>query len=194
MDIVKISEYHKKHFMETFFDKRTNEHIARVKKFAKLIEEYDPDRFEGLIEQAKTHDDSKFEEPEYTPYLYIIWDYKCKAEGKKFDIPEEMRNRISKATEHHVSDKRNRHHPECHSPEKVSFEDRQDRDKPGRKIVDATRMKDIDIGEMVSDWFAMSEEKNSNPKEWADKNVNIRWKFTDEHKELIYELIEEVWK
>ena len=33
---------------------------------------------------------------------------------------------------------------------------------------------------------------NNSAKEWADKNVNIRWKFTDKQKDLIYELIEVV--
>ena len=38
---------------------------------------------------------------------------------------------------------------------------------------------------------SMSEEKGGEPKKWADDNVNVRWKFTDDHKDLIYELIEE---
>jgi len=69
------------------------------------------------------------------------------------------------------------------------------RDEPiGGKIIDATKMKDLDIAEMVADWLSMSEEKNSKPKGWADKNVNVRWKFTDEQKDLIYEIIDGVWE
>ncbi len=41
--------------------------------------------------------------------------------------------------------------------------------------------------------MAMSEEKGGTPKNWADKNVNVRWKFTDKQKDLIYELIEKIW-
>ena len=33
-----------------------------------------------------------------------------------------------------------------------------------------------------------------NPQNWADKNVNIRWKFNDNQKELIYKLIEDIWE
>ena len=31
------------------------------------------------------------------------------------------------------------------------------------------------------------------PAGWADKNVNVRWKFNDEQKDLIYEILDEVW-
>ena len=71
---------------------------------------------------------------------------------------------------------------------------RQDRDKPPSEIIGATKMPILSVGEMCADWFAMSEEKKTNPKTWADKNVNIRWKFSDEQKSLIYELIDNVWK
>jgi hypothetical protein len=46
---------------------------------------------------------------------------------------------------------------------------------------------------MVADWFAMSEELGGHPKEWADKNINIRWKFNDNQIRLIYDLIQRVW-
>ncbi len=97
---------------------------------------------------------------------------------------------MSKATEHHV--KNNKHHPESSCEKEVGLINREDRDKPPKEMVDATNMKDLDIGEMAADWMAMSKEKGGTPKEWADKNVNIRWKFTDEQKDLIYELIENV--
>ena len=45
---------------------------------------------------------------------------------------------------------------------------------------------------MVADWSAMSEELGSETKDWADKNVNVRWEFTDEQRDLIYELIDKV--
>jgi hypothetical protein len=40
--------------------------------------------------------------------------------------------------------------------------------------------------------MAVSKERGNTPKSWADKNVNIRWKFNDDQKDLIYELIENV--
>jgi hypothetical protein len=45
------------------------------------------------------------------------------------------------------------------------------------KIVDGTMMNPLDICEMVCDWLAMAEEKGTNAKDWANKNVNIRWQF-----------------
>ena len=60
-------------------------------------------------------------------------------------------------------------------------------------MVDATKMPDLDLAEMIADWLAVSEERGTDPKDWADKNVNIRWKFDDEQKDLIYELIEKIW-
>jgi hypothetical protein len=93
---------------------------------------------------------------------------------------------------HHV--KSNAHHPESHTEQKGELLNRENRDKPPKEIVDATKMGEIDIIEMVADWCAMSEEKGGNPKDWADKNVNIRWKFTDEQKEFIYSAIEIMWQ
>ena len=60
-------------------------------------------------------------------------------------------------------------------------------------MVDASEMTRLDIAEMVCDWCAVSEERGNTPKSWADKNVNVRWEFTDEQKDLIYELIDGIW-
>ena len=180
--------------MEDFFIKRTNKHIDLVRKYCKKIADYDEKEFGDLIERGKIHDDSKFEDPEKEPYIYITWQYKCKDSGKKFDISKEMKEKVNQATEHHVKDKRNRHHPEASCDQEVGLINRKNRDAPPEKIVDATNMTNLDIGEMACDWFAMSEERQTNPKNWADKNVNIRWKFTNKQKKLIYELIEMVWE
>jgi len=189
MKIYKISENFQE--MKEWFEKRTNNHIALVQKWCNKIENYDPERFKGLVERSKTHDQSKFEEPEMTPYIYTTWQYKCKDDGKEYNPPQDTKDKMNEATFHHV--KHNAHHPENHTDQTQNILNREDRDKPPETLVDATKMKDIDIGEMVADWFGMSDEKKSNPKDWADKNINIRWKFTDEQKDLIYELIEEVW-
>lgn len=179
--------------MEAFFKERTNKHIDLVRKYCQKIADYDKERFGDLIERGKVHDDSKFEDPEKEPYVYITWQYRCKDKGEKFDISEDIKEKMSKATEHHVKDKRNTHHPEASCEKEVDLINRENRDKPPKEIIDATKMTDLDIGEMVADWLGMSEEKNSSPKSWADKNVNIRWKFTDKQKDLIYELIDNVW-
>ena len=189
----KFNEWKQTEEMRKFYEKRTKKHISLVQKYCKKIYEYDKDRFDGLIERGKVHDQSKYENPEKDPYIYITWDYKCKDGGVKFEIPEKIKDKMNNATNHHV--KHNAHHPEYHFDNKDSnLINREDRDKPPVKKIDATKMTDLDIAEMVADWLGMSEEKNSNPKDWADKNVNVRWKFTKKQKNLIYELIKEIWK
>ena len=177
--------------MKAWFEERTKKHIERVQKYCKKIEDYDSDKFEGLVDRGEVHDQSKYEDPEIDPYIYTTWQYKCKDDGKEFECPDGMEEKMNKATEHHV--KNNAHHPEYHCEKEVDLINREDRDKPPEEMIDATKMEDLDIGEMCADWFAMSEEKSTDPKDWADKNVNVRWKFTDEQKDLIYELIDEVW-
>lgn len=176
--------------MQKFFEKRTKMHIGLVKKYCKRIEEYDPDLYKGLVEQAEDHDKSKMEDPEIEPYVFITWSYKCKDDGKKFDVPEQVRDMMNGATQHHVTN--NKHHPEYYSGKKVGLINRDDRDKPPSELVDATKMPIISVAEMVGDWLAMSEEKGTNTKNWADKNVNVRWKFNEKQVGVIYDLIENI--
>lgn len=178
--------------MEKWFETRTNKHIERVQKYCKKIAEYDEKRFGNLIEQGKKHDESKLKNPERDPYVYVTWGYKCKDDGVKWSPPEDMDEKMNKATEHHV--KNNRHHPEFHSDKEVNLINRNDRDKPPKELIDATKMPDLDIAEMCADWLSMSEEKGSNPRDWAKKNINVRWKFNKKQEDLIYELIENIWE
>lgn len=176
--------------MEDWFNERTNNHINLVKKYAKLIEEYDPKTFKGLAEVAELHDDSKLNDDiEKIPYIFISWDYHCKDLKKDFKIPEDIKEKMQEATLHHV--KNNKHHPEFWAGETANI-NREDRDKPPKEMVDATEMPDLYIGEMLADWLSMSEEKGTSVKDWANKNVNIRWKFTDHQKDLIYDIINNV--
>jgi hypothetical protein len=176
--------------MKEFFEKRTERHIELVKKYAQKI----ADTNLGLVDvvkQASEHDASKYKNPEHEPYLYITWNYKCKDEGKDFTIPSHIKD--SDATLHHVQ--HNRHHPEFHGEESCDKSiNRNDRDAAPEKVTDATKMNDIDVAEMVADWCAMSEEKESCPKDWAEKNINKRWNFTDDQVKLIYKLIDDIWK
>ena len=178
--------------MEEWFKKRTQRHINLVRKYCMKIVNYDPERFEELLDRGSIHDQSKLEEPERTPYIYVSWDYKCKDDGVKWTPPKDIKDQMNQATQHHVLN--NPHHPEFHQEKKVDLINREDRDKPPKEMVDATKMTDLDIGEMCADWLAMSEEKGTSVKEWADKNVNIRWKFTPQQKSLIYEILEKVGK
>ena len=177
--------------MVDWFEKRTNNHIKLVQKYCKKIYDYDKEKFDGLVERGEVHDASKLESPEKEPYVYISWSYKCKDDGVEYKPPADIKEKMNKATEHHV--KHNRHHPEFHSDKEVELINREDRDKLPAEMIDATKMTDLDIAEMVADWLGMSEEKGTNPRDWADKNVNVRWKFTPEQKDLIYKLIDEVW-
>jgi len=190
MRIVKIASDDKK-AMKDWFEKRTKKHIERVQKFCKKIVDYD-DKYEELIERGEVHDQSKFEDPEIDPYIYISWKYKCQDDGVDWEPPEGLDDKMNKATEHHV--KNNRHHPECHCEKEVDLINRKDRDKPPEEMIDATKMPKLDVAEMVADWCSMSDEKGGNPKDWADKNVNIRWKFNKGQEELIYELIDAIWE
>jgi hypothetical protein len=175
--------------MLEWFEKRTNKHIKLVQKYCDMIFDFDPDRFEGIVERGKSHDQSKFSSPEKDAYIWITWKHKCKDEGQKFECPSGMSQKMDEATMNHV--RNNAHHPENHAPK---FDiNSSDRDAPPDHIVDANKMGNIDIAEMVADWCAMSEEKGNSPKQWADKNVGIRWKFSDEQQNLIYELIDAIW-
>lgn len=177
--------------MRDWFKKRTKRHIELVQKYCKNISEYDKDRFGDLIERSKKHDQSKYDDPEVDPYILISWQYKCKDDGLDWVPPEGMEERMNKATEHHV--KNNPHHPEFHCNKDVDLINREDRDKPPEEMIDATKMPELDVAEMVADWMAMSEEKGTDPSDWAKKNVNKRWKFDKDQEDLIYELIDAIW-
>lgn len=56
---------------------------------------------------------------------------------------------------------------------------RNDRDATPDRPTNAAGMNDVDIAEMVADWCAMSEEKGGHPQDWAAKNINVRWNFSD---------------
>ena len=75
-----------------------------------------------------------------------------------------------------------------------SIINKNNRDEPIEGVmIDSTKMPDLALAEMVADWCAMSEEKHTDPIDWARKNVNVRWKFTDSQTKLIYDLIEKIW-
>jgi hypothetical protein len=175
--------------MKRHFEKRTGRHIDLVRKYCKKIAKVDG--FSGLTNRGEVHDESKFGSVELDPYIWLTWRYKCKDDGVDYRLPGGMEEKIKRATEHHILT--NSHHPEFHQDRKTGLLNDVDRDKPPRQIVDATRMPDLDIAEMVADWAAMSEERGGNPRDWADKNVNIRWKFHDNQKKLIYGLIDQAW-
>ena len=172
------------------FLNRTHLHIKLVQKYCALIEKAFPYLL-GFVDRGVEHDLSKFEELERIPYVWLTWRYKCKDDGVKCNLPEGMDKEIDAATEHHILN--NAHHPEFHQSETESLLNPRDRDAPPEKMIDATGMSSLDLAEMVADWCAMSEERGNAPKEWAKKNVNVRWKFKADQEKLIYEMMDAVW-
>lgn len=171
--------------MVDHFERRTKEHIWRVQKFMQLMIDA------GLAPEwtatsAAAHDASKFRNPERQAYILISWQYWMQDQDQEFTPTEDEQQLMLEATLHHI--KSNPHHPEYHDPA-VGMINEADRDQPGEQITDASRMPAEDIAEMVADWMAMSEEKGTDLREWADQNVNIRWKFTEDQTQLIYNLV-----
>ena len=182
--------------MSDFFDERTKMHIDLVQKNGnKIIDrlKLTPEEKESFKEILEKHDSSKFEEPEKTPYILVSWKYKVgEKEFNKLNITPEIKEQMNKATEYHV--KNNKHHPEYWDDEHTEgVINTQDRDKPA-VLIDATKMPDVYIIEMACDWTAVSQERKTSPFDWADNNVNIRWKFTDKQKKLIYDVLSIVYE
>ena len=178
--------------MAQHFEKRTNKHIKLVQKYCQKIDDLKDERFSGIVGRGEKHDASKFKEPERDPYVYISWDYKCKADKVDYTPPEDIKEQMLKASNHHVLS--NKHHPECHCTEKCDVINSEDRDKPPGKLIDATKMGNLDMAECVADWCAMSEELGKNtPQEWIKSNVNVRWKFKTEQVVILNKLADQIW-
>lgn len=170
------------------FIHRTHKHRQRVIKNAQIIESAFP-KLGGLKEQCLDHDVSKFHSPEKDPYIWLTEYYRCKYNNIPFMYPRGIEDQINSATCHHIIN--NPHHPEYWSPDKnnIKIGDNRDGWKQPTEIVVASKMPKMNIGEMISDWAAMSQEKNSSLIDWANKNINKRWKFSPEQEELIWDLI-----
>jgi len=178
--------------MINFFKARTKKHIKLVQKYCQKIYDLDKERFNGIIERGEEHDQSKYVEPEMAAYVLITWEYRCKDLGKECNISKKNRNEMNEATLTHVQ--KNRHHPEFHCPvKKDNMINRDNRDAVPSKIIEVEDMQDLDIGEMIADWCAMSEEKGNSPHEWARKNVGKRWRFTNNQEKMIYDLLDNMW-
>ncbi len=168
------------------FNQRTQKHIDRVVRNAEKLNKKFPDKFKGLVEQAKKHDASKFKEPEFTPYVWLTEFYDCKKRGVSFEYPDGMKDRVDGVTLRHITS--NRHHAEFHDPSKDEMELGNNRSL--EETCDSSSMPEVDLAEMVCDWAAMSQELGDSLTGWADKNIGKRWKFSDKQVDLIYELID----
>lgn len=181
--------------MKKFFTLRTRAHLYLVNKWSNKISSLNHAQIDNnlLNKERDDHDQYKWIDPEYSPYVLITWSYEQKRLNQDFKLPENIKEELHKATFHHI--KNHAHHPEFWSDDvTIDFLNKCDRDTPNAgKLVDGTKMPLTYIAAMVADWLAMSEELNDCPYGWADKNVNIRWSFTEEQTQLIYRLIEAVW-
>ena len=180
--------------MKEHFANRTKLHILLVDKYLIKIASLNLPEIDNDLLLGDSHDSSKFEEPEYTPYLHVSWKYKLKDQGKTYNPPIEIEDSMNSATFHHV--KHNKHHPEFwDNTATLESINPKDRDSAPAKIVDATEMPLVHIAQMIADWTAVDEEKskdtygNFSAKNWADKNVNIRWKFSPAQVQFIYKVI-----
>lgn len=190
-------------YMETddkvkYFYDRTNLHRSLVAKYGyrlvEILEQRTGRDFQQLTYNIKHHDDSKFKEPEIEPYILITWNYYCKDHNIELQLTDEQNKFMNEGTTHHV--KFSRHHPEFWSDRKDVIP-KNDRDKfnpDDVPTIEIHNMPFIYLCEMVADWCAMSEEKGTNtPREWADRVLNKRWKFSDKQTKQIYTLIDLIW-
>ena len=175
------------------FVKRTNIHIELVQKYLDKIINLNDSRLDNnILEKEKTHDWSKFKDPEVGPYVFVDHSYHMKDLGQEYNPPADIKDRMQAATFHHV--RTNKHHPEFWQEQLVGVINDKDRDKPPEKMVDATDMPLTYVAAMVADWLAMSEEKKTDPYEWAKNNIHKRWHFTENQIKLIYDLLDRLWK
>lgn len=164
--------------MREHFEKRTKEHINRVFRNALHLVKTYPELSSTLLMQATEHDDSKFLEPEFTPYLHISWKYKVEGEGGKYEPSADIMEGMHEATVHHI--RNNKHHPEYWDE---GFDGKKfERDAPVQEIVDGTKMDRTSVAEMCCDWTSMSQELegSNSAHSWAEKVINKRFAFTDE--------------
>jgi len=182
--------------MEKWFTLRTKKHIDCVNKYLYKISELNFPEIDKTLLVLDSHDASKFENPEYIPYVHLSWKYKKRTIGEEYFPPEEIEKLIHLATYHHV--KNNKHHPEFWdyktTPDSINP---RDRDKAPDNMVDGTKMPLTHVAQMVADWMAMAEEKSISSQdiyhdalEWAKNNINFRWKFSSRQICFIYRLME----
>lgn len=177
--------------LEKYFIKRTKNHILLVRKYlTKFLASSLQDIYKGIIlKEMKEHDLSKFEEPEHTPYLLITVKYRDALLNE--DFTQEQLQLMQLATIHHV--KVNKHHPEYWTLQNDNMINLINRDEP-MTLIDATKMPPSYVACMVADWMATSEERNTNPWDWAMKNINHRWLFVSTQIDLIYDILTKFWR
>jgi len=167
--------------MKDNYDKRLSFHISQVKKYCYKIDKISSD-FDGIIKRGLNHDKDK---KEYNHNAFVILHF-VRQTPNIIEMTDELFNYLNNSIINHV--KYNKHHPEYHSDIDLSKNDYVNGIINLR--VDAKEMQMLDIAEMVADWSATSFELGTSAHDWATKNVNVRWNFTNRQINLIYELLD----
>jgi hypothetical protein len=158
--------------MIAFYERRTREHVERVRRCLTLLAAV-TDCGAELIERAKVHDASKYGPDERIPYVWLTEYHRLRRKGEPFEYPEGIAETVKAATRHHVTS--NRHHPEFHA--------------------DPNDMSDADLIEMVCDWTAMAQEfgeDGGSARGWDDKTIGKRVTFNADKRRFIYDIIEKL--
>jgi hypothetical protein len=158
--------------MLAFYERRTNEHIERVRRCLLLLADV-MDCGAELLERAKVHDASKFGPEERIPYVWLTESHRCRRNGEPFEYPKGIAEQVKLAIRHHVTS--NRHHPEFHA--------------------NPNHMSDVDLIEMVCDWTAMAQEfgeDGGSARGWADRTIGTRIAFNEDKRRFIYEVIDKL--
>lgn len=156
--------------MLAFFDRRTTDHIDRVRRCLELMAAVTPHGDE-LRHRARVHDASKFGPDERIPYVWLTEYHRRRTTGEPFAYPAGVADAVKRAIQHHVTT--NRHHPECHAA--------------------PDDMTDVDLIEMVCDWTAMAQEFNQDggsARGWADKTIGHRVHLNPDRRRFVYQTIE----
>ena len=156
--------------MVAFFERRTAEHIDRVRKCLYVLAAA-TDHAQALLERASVHDESKYSTEERVPYIWMTEFHRCRHRGEAFEYPEGMEAQVRAAIDHHMAN--NRHHPDFHA--------------------DPNDMTEVDLIEMVCDWTAMSmefDECDGSARSWADKTIGTRVHFNEKNRDFVYRMIE----
>jgi len=184
--------------MQDYFLERTHKHINLYCDKTKILSKIVDAGFDGnvLVDFSNSHDFSKFENPELYPYILITWKYKLKFLNKENELklPDFANDLMAYATLHHI--KTNTHHPEFYD-DNIQLENYKEysfnnRDNSNMTACYSKPMPTQNIAEMVCDWCAVGEERNTNPIEWANANVNKRWLFTSNQINSIYKYLRDI--
>ena len=163
-------------------NRRNKAHVEGVQKFGMKL---NGRKFEG-------HDKDKFYDL-HIPYMLITLGYN-KDVKDDLGMDEEMDRFLRWATYRHVIS--NPHHPEYWDKEnaKVNADVAyKDRDKPRSVIIDATKMPNNYLDEMICDWASVGAERGNSPQSWLENGKDTKWKFTDEQLKYMFDQMEKIW-